>query len=54
METYVNILRDTGRMSAEDLVKKHLGEDITKPAFWQKAIDVVLAKIDSYEELVLK
>lgn len=52
METYVNILRDTGSMSAEDLVQKHLGEDITQPAFWQKAIDVVLAKVDSFEGLV--
>ena len=52
METYVNILRDTGNMTAEDLIQKHLGEDITKPAFWQKAIDVVIAKVESFEKLV--
>ena len=38
---YIEILRDTGRMTAEALVKKHLGEDITEVNFWQKAIDVV-------------
>lgn len=52
METYVNILRDTGSMTAEALVQKHLGEDITKPAFWQKAIDAVMTKVESYESLV--
>lgn len=38
---YVEILRDTGRMTAEDLIQKHLNEDITKPAFWKKSLDVV-------------
>lgn len=52
METYTNILRDTGSMTAEALVQKHLGEDITKPAFWQKAIDAVMTKVESYESLV--
>jgi oligoendopeptidase F len=52
MKTYVDILRDTGSMNAEELVQKHLGEDITKPAFWQKAIDVVLSKVESFESLV--
>lgn len=43
--TYLNILRDTGRMTAEDLIMKHLGEDIRKPQFWQKAFDEVNKKI---------
>ena len=51
-ETYVNILRDTGRMTAEELVMKHLGEDITKVEFWQKAVDVEIAKIDRFERLL--
>lgn len=54
MKTYVNILRDTGRMTAEDLIQKHLGEDIRKPEFWQKAIDVVKEKVDEFEKLVSK
>jgi oligoendopeptidase F len=51
METYKNILRDTGRMTAEDLVQKHLGEDIRQPAFWQKAVDIEIAKIDRFEAI---
>jgi oligoendopeptidase F len=52
MPTYRAILRDTGRMTAEELVQKHFGEDITQPEFWQKAIDVEIAKIDRFEALL--
>ncbi|MEK2690226.1 M3 family oligoendopeptidase [Bdellovibrio sp. GT3] len=52
MDKYKAILRDTGRMTAEDLIMKHLGEDITKPAFWQKSIDVVKSKISHFESLI--
>jgi oligoendopeptidase F len=52
MPKYKAILRDTGRMTAEDLIMKHLGEDITQPAFWQKSIDVVKAKINHFEALL--
>ncbi|MDG0816877.1 M3 family oligoendopeptidase [Bdellovibrio svalbardensis] len=52
MKTYVEILRDTGRMTAEDLIQKHLGEDIRRPEFWQKSIDVVKEKINKFEKLI--
>ncbi|MEK7357161.1 MAG: M3 family oligoendopeptidase, partial [Bdellovibrionota bacterium] len=52
MKTYVDLLRDTGRMTAEDLVMKHLGEDIRKPEFWQAAVNTVIAKIDNYERIL--
>ncbi|UYL07275.1 M3 family oligoendopeptidase [Bdellovibrio sp. SKB1291214] len=52
MPKYKAILRDTGRMTAEDLIMKHLGEDITQPAFWQKSIEVVKAKINHFESLL--
>lgn len=48
MPKYIEILRDTGRMTAEDLVLKHLNEDIGRPEFWQKSIDVVKEKIRGY------
>lgn len=51
MKTYINILRDTGRMSAEDLVMKHLGEDIRQPEFWKKSISEINKKIQSFEKL---
>ncbi len=51
-KTYIAILRDTGRMTAEDLIRKHLGEDIRKPQFWQKSIDLAIQKIDAFENLI--
>jgi len=51
-ETYVAILRDTGRMTAEELIQKHLGEDIRKPQFWQKSIDMAIEKIAAFEKLI--
>jgi oligoendopeptidase F len=42
---YVEILRDTGRMTAEDLVQKHLGEDITQEKFWDAGIKYALSTI---------
>ncbi len=54
MKTYINILRDTGRMSAEDLIQKHLGEDIRHPDFWKKSIAVINKKINDFEKLVLE
>lgn len=48
MSTYIAILQDTGRMSAEDLIQKHLGEDIQKPQFWQSAFDVVNQQIADF------
>ncbi|KYG68661.1 hypothetical protein AZI87_05345 [Bdellovibrio bacteriovorus] len=53
MKKYVEILRDTGRMTAEDLVQKHLGEDIRRPEFWQKSIDVIKNKVNAFEKLAL-
>ncbi|UJW59332.1 M3 family oligoendopeptidase [Bacillus sp. A116_S68] len=38
---YVDLLRDTGRLNVEELAKKHLHVDLTKPDFWQEAIDVI-------------
>lgn len=40
--SYKDILRDTGRMSAEQLAKAHLGQDITQKDFWSEAIKSVL------------
>lgn len=53
-KTYTEILRDTGRMTAEDLIQKHLGEDIRQPQFWQKSIDLVIEKIERFENILQK
>jgi pepF/M3 family oligoendopeptidase len=48
---YADLLRDTGRMKVENLAKQHIGADLTKPAFWQAAIDSVLADLPEYLEM---
>lgn len=48
---YVELLRDTGRMRVEDLARQHLGADLTKPDFWQAAIDFSLRDLDAFVEL---
>lgn len=49
-EKYIAILRDTGSMTVEDLVKKHLDEDITKVDFWKKGIAVAKADAETFLE----
>ena len=51
VQLYRNILRDTGRMSAEDLVQKHFNEDIRKPKFWLDSISVVENGVKRFENL---
>ncbi len=45
---YNALLRDTGRMRVEDLAEKHLGVDLTKPDFWQAAVDLVLGDVHEF------
>ncbi len=42
-ERYINLLRDTGRMRVEDLASRHLGVDLTKPGFWEQAVEMAAA-----------
>ncbi|HHW17607.1 MAG TPA: M3 family oligoendopeptidase [Firmicutes bacterium] len=53
-DRYADLLRDTGRMRVEDLAKKHLGVDLTKPGFWQSAIDLVLSDLDEFLKMTAK
>ena len=50
-EKYRNILRDTGSMTAEALVEKHLGQDIRTPEFWLNSIGIVERSLMQFEEL---
>ncbi|MGY3994281.1 M3 family oligoendopeptidase [Aeromonas veronii] len=50
-EAYRALLRDTGRMSAEDLVAKHLGQDIREAAFWQGSLAQVAQAIERFAQL---
>ena len=48
---YAALLQDTGRMTVEDLARKHLGVDLTRPAFWEEALDAALAPLDEFLRL---
>jgi len=50
-DKYISLLRDTGRMRVEDLAKTHIGADLTRPGFWQDALDSVLAGLPEYLEM---
>ena len=51
---YVSLLKDTGRMNSENLVKKHLDKDITKPEFWQESIQIVKNNLKQLEKIILE
>ncbi|WP_208558647.1 M3 family oligoendopeptidase [Marinilactibacillus kalidii] len=53
-DQYIALLRDTASMTTEELAQKHLNVDLTKPAFWQSAIDMVHTDIDEYLEITKK
>jgi oligoendopeptidase F len=35
-------------MRVEDLARKHLGVDLTRPDFWQDAVNLALADVDRF------
>ena len=51
-ELYTNILRDTGSMTAEELVTHHLQQDISHPQFWEASLKIVEQSVAQFEELV--
>jgi oligoendopeptidase F len=50
-EKYKALLRDTGSMTVEDLAQKHLGVDLTKPDFWQSAVDMSVEDVRQFLRL---
>ncbi len=53
-QKYVALLQDTGRLRVEDLAERHLGVDLTKPEFWQTAIDNTIGDLDEFLRLTSK
>jgi oligoendopeptidase F len=47
-EQYIALLRDTGRMSVEELARKHLNVDLTKQDFWVSSISLLNKDIEAY------
>jgi oligoendopeptidase F len=50
-KVFVNLLRDTGSMHVEDLVKKHLGVDISDEKFWLDSLEIVEREVSRFERL---
>jgi pepF/M3 family oligoendopeptidase len=51
-QNYRALLADTGRMTTEEIAKKHLGANLSKEEFWVDAVNRVLADIGPFETLV--
>ncbi|MDV3349676.1 M3 family oligoendopeptidase [Leptothoe sp. LEGE 181152] len=49
---YTQILRDTGSMTAEELVTQHLQQDISQSQFWKASLSIVEKSVASFEQLV--
>lgn len=45
---YQALLRDTGRMTAEQLASKHLDADLTKPDFWHTTLAALEPRVDAF------
>ncbi len=50
-DDYIALLRDTGRMTVEELAAKHLNVDLTKPDFWENAIKLCVQDVEEFLSL---
>lgn len=50
-DDYIALLEDTGRMSVEELAMKHLQVDLTKPDFWEAAIELCIKDVEAFLKL---
>ena len=50
-QRYTELLRDTGTMTAEDVVQKHLNKDLAQPKFWEDSLDIVERSVAHFEKL---
>lgn len=51
-QLYTQLLRDTGTMTAEDVVQHHLHKDISQAQFWQDSLAIVETSVAQFERLV--
>ena len=50
-QRYTELLRDTGTMTAEDVVQKHLNKDLTQSKFWEDSLKIVETSVARFEKL---
>lgn len=53
-EKYDAMLMDTGRMTCEEVVRKHLHIDITRPEFWRETVQHILGYVDDFVMIAQK
>ena len=53
-DKYRDLLCDTGVMSTEDVISKHLKKDLTTDEFWTTAVDRVLEPVVDFLKLAEK
>jgi oligoendopeptidase F len=51
-EAYSSLLRDTGRLTTEDLAHRHLGVKLEEPFFWEEALKLVKEDVDTFLKLI--
>ena len=49
---YREFLRDTGRMTVDELIAKHMGLDATTPDFWNQCLDQACSHIEEFKKLI--
>jgi oligoendopeptidase F len=50
-EKYIALLKDTASMTVEDLSMKHLKADLTKPEFWESAVQLCIDDVEEFLSL---
>jgi pepF/M3 family oligoendopeptidase len=48
---YIDLLKDTGAMSVEELAAKHLSVDLTQRDFWEKAVAIAVSDVEEFMKL---
>ena len=48
---YKAMLRDTGRMTVDEIIERHFGADAKDPAFWENAMGSVFKSIDEFDRM---
>ena len=51
-DRYVALLRDTGRMTAEQLARRHLDVTLEGPMFWRSTIERLEPRVAAFEAVV--
>ncbi|QGQ47916.1 M3 family oligoendopeptidase [Metabacillus sediminilitoris] len=48
---YIDLLKDTGAMTVEELAAKHLSVDLTKRDFWENAVAIAVSDVEDFMKL---